>query len=571
MTFLNKSHIYLLLVLFIVLVPFLGQAREMTKANRLIHDNTQFRDEQFNGEYSRIVLKFHDGTGIRSRGNQLSFNSELQNEQKMMARRVDSHQITRDIDQINQMILEEENVYLLPLLDDSEESLRSYTDRAEDYWSQELAELQSYQQIVFNERNGTINALARSWVPLFNGFSSIEIAYVQTLTDIPTPGSKVPTENPNSFSCVDYDFDQSIGDLTVFQDYRDVAPVGINLNSVINFPGGQADGVRIIDVEAGYGPHKDHEPLLYLTGRYRDHYYDHGTSVIGILKSKDNEAGVTGIAPDAQVGFRSIKNKEHNIQGLPNNPNNWYEALADHENVAYNLYWAAKHSDGGEILGGGVVLIELQRPTPQPSQDCVCNASCLAAPIEYWPAEYDVIKAATGNGTIVVESAGNGGRSLDSDYFSDKCNGQACFDRDVRDSGAILVSASMSDGLTPVCEETYNGANYGSGVDVHSWGENVVTTGGSNNLWFDDKKLNVCNQYKNNFNGTSSATAIVAGAAAVVQGVYSKEFNLRMHSQALRELLINTGTPQLPKQVNGHNLLIGPQPDVKKAIETFLE
>ncbi len=51
-------------------------------------------------------------------------------------------------------------------------------------------------------------------------------------------------------------------------------------------------------------------------------------------------------------------------------------------------------------------------------------------------------------------------------------------------------------------------SNYGSRIDTYAWGENVTTTALSG--------------YTSYFNGTSSASSIIAGAAVNLQGIAKK-------------------------------------------------
>ena len=91
----------------------------------------------------------------------------------------------------------------------------------------------------------------------------------------------------------------------------------------------------------------------------------------------------------------------------------------------------------------------------------------------------------------------------------------------------------------------------------------MTTTNDHPLLWGE----NNCNVYYNDFNGTSSASAIVAGAAASLQGVAVANLGDRLDPLTLRQLLVATGTPQAAGP-NGE--LIGPQPDLAAAIEELL-
>jgi hypothetical protein len=86
----------------------------------------------------------------------------------------------------------------------------------------------------------------------------------------------------------------------------------------------------------------------------------------------------------------------------------------------------------------------------------------------------------------------------------------------VGDTGSIIVGAAdvrgRRVGLT----------NCGTRVDVHSWGDGVVTAGGWNSekRWRDiQARSETARCYTQSFGGTSAAAAIVAGMAAQLAGI----------------------------------------------------
>jgi hypothetical protein len=165
--------------------------------------------------------------------------------------------------------------------------------------------------------------------------------------------------------------------------------------------------------------------------------------------------------------------------------------------------------------------------------------------MEYWQGEYDAIATATANGVVVVEAAGNGSANLDDAAYGGR------FNRAVRDSGAILVGASTSTTRVPMCW-----TNFGGRVDVHGWGENVVTMG------YGDLFSSGEDQYYTSFfSGTSSASPIVTGAAASVQGAARASGRAALDSRAMRSLLAGTGTAQANDARR-----IGPLPDLRRAL-----
>jgi subtilisin family serine protease len=116
----------------------------------------------------------------------------------------------------------------------------------------------------------------------------------------------------------------------------------------------------------------------------------------------------------------------------------------------------------------------------------------------------------------------------------------------------------MSTERTPMCF-----SNHGTRVDVHAWGQNVATSGygdlhpetgigPANRNWW----------YTREFGGTSSASPIVTGAAAIIQGIRTAASQPRLTPAELRALLTATGTVQTGQL----DRLIGPFPNVREAL-----
>jgi hypothetical protein len=92
--------------------------------------------------------------------------------------------------------------------------------------------------------------------------------------------------------------------------------------------------------------------------------------------------------------------------------------------------------------------------------------------------------------------------------------------------------------------------NHGKRVDCYAWGEKVDTAT-INNQGKDD--------YRKDFDGTSSASAIIAGAALVVQGLAQAKLGQRYSPKVLRQILNTTGTPSKHPGVDR----IGVMPDIQ--------
>jgi serine protease len=333
---------------------------------------------------------------------------------------------------------------------------------------------------------------------------SVETTYVAPVPSEPTPP---PAQNP----------------LFASQGYLCAAPDGIGATDVWDLPGGRGQGVRFIDIERGWT--LGHEDLQsrgaqLICGAIRPGSRGHGTSVLGIVGMIDNGVGGIGAAPD----LGSIQVMSY-YAGVAGNGAEVHWPIADVISLAT---W---------YLGfGDVLLLEAQ-----------FNVGAWAGmPVETTPAEFAMIRLATALGIMVVEAAGNGNHDLDT-YLE---NGQPVLSRNQRDSGAILVGAGTSSiphGRIPT-------SNYGSRVDCYAWGEAVATC---------DSDVQGQSLYRSDFGGTSSAAAVIAGAAIVAQGLAAQK-KTRLWPRDLRRLLSETGSGTLSKNHPGDK--IGVMPDLSQML-----
>lgn len=314
-------------------------------------------------------------------------------------------------------------------------------------------------------------------------------------------------------------------------------------------PGGDGADVRVVDVEVDWNADHvefDERPLTWLGFRFDDgRFVAHGTAVMSIIGGSRNGSGVTGIA--------------HNCEKFVS------PSFAGILNIAAAVTTAA-HA----INEGDVILIEQGVIGPNAPRDPVgqfynTNQTGMVA-AEWDRGVYDAVKTAVACGRIVVAGAANGDQDLDDPSltiedvsFTTWLNEYHAPFRRANDSGAILVGAgNWSTG------ERLSFSNYGSRLDVQAWGNYVVAAtaiGGGMPADFRDEGENAL--YTFGFNGTSSASAIVAGACAALQGVFRREIGRSATPAELRQLLVSTGVPQ-PDPQNGR---IGPRPNLRAAIE----
>jgi len=307
-------------------------------------------------------------------------------------------------------------------------------------------------------------------------------------------------------------------DLSVNQVYLQPDP-GADVLAAWN-QGLRGAGIRLSDCEYGWnGAHEDlvdvdlhPEPgqTVHPNVALLD-YDDHGTSVLGVLGAPSNGYGVTGIAREATLATYTEWSVEEGLRRVT----------------------AVAHAIA-DSAPGDVVLLEMQ--TLGPGGDM--------APAEVDPALFLVVQAGTDAGVVVVAAAGNGNQNLDSSpYF---------FYREMGDSGAILVGAGTAD----THHDKMPFSTYGARVDVQAWGHSVFTLGGGFLVLGGDPNQT----YTNAFNGTSSASALVAAYCCLLQQAAKSVGGAPLSPRDLRYLLGVTGKPQ---GLGGH---IGAHPDLAAAL-----
>lgn len=332
------------------------------------------------------------------------------------------------------------------------------------------------------------------------------------------------------------------------QGYLNAAPNGINANYSWTIRGGNGAGVTIFDVE--YSWNQTHEdlgkahglvPLLSPGDTAVDPFGDknHGTAVLGELVADKNTIGVNGIAWGSSVRLAPAY-----TQKLLYAPQN-----------AIALAAAAGSA-------GDVILIEQQFGVCKVQPPCIDTTQGGCGPLEGYLPVFQAIQIAVAKGIVVVEAAGNGKVNLD----QPSCNN--LFNRSVRDSGAIIVGAGGSP-RSSIDRQRESFSSYGSRVDVQGWGDSVETAGYGKSLgagYVDPSAPTNPNRwYTSRFGGTSSASSMVAGAAADIEGIAKSILGRPRTSTDVRSLLTSTGSPQLGNTLQH----IGPRPNLKAAIGKF--
>lgn len=441
-------------------------------------------------------------------------------------------------------LLASENATMRPLFGLSEERMQARTASLATESNADVPDLSVYYKIdAPDERLEEIASRLREQ-------EIVEAAYVKPAPELPI-ALELRNQTLNFMQARAAQAPPVTPDFSTRQTYLDTAPNGIDARYAWTIPGGSGGGVQIIDIEGDW--RFSHEDLIQNQGGIvggspadDEGWRNHGTAVVGVFGCDRNSYGCTGICPDASVRAISIFGE---------------------------LGTAAAIRQAADALNpGDIILIELHAPGPRATGRG--QEGFIA--MEWWPDNFDAIRYATRKGVIVIEAAGNGAENLDDPIYNTPSPGfprnwSNPFNRTNRDSGAILVGA----GAPPPGTHGQNHgpdrsrldfSNYGSAVDAQGWGREVTTCGygdlqggSSEDEWYTDQ-----------FSGTSSASPIVVGAVACIQGVLRARGMSPLTPAAVRNLLRSTGSPQQDAPGRPKNQRIGNRPNVREMITKLL-
>lgn len=365
----------------------------------------------------------------------------------------------------------------------------------------------------------------------------IEAAFLKPAAELPRINDMVaaPDEPP-----------PATPDFVARQIYLNPPPSGVDARWAWTQAGGRGRDVRIIDIEGAW--RFTHEDLMQhqggvVGGTQIDgvSWRNHGTAVLGVYSGDINTVGIVGMASDAVASAVS-----HGGIGSAG---------------------AINHA-ASRLRAGDIMLLEMHRPGPRHNFASRPDQRGYIA-VEWWPDDFAAIFNAASRGIVVVEAAGNGAENLDDLLYQTPGPGFPAawrnpFRRTNRDSGAIVVGAGAP---PPGTHGRNHGpdrsrldfSNWGALVDAQGWGREVTTCGygdlqgGSNeDLWYTDT-----------FSGTSSASPIVTGAIACIQGMAKARGRAVLTPAQVRNCLRSTGSPQQDAPGRPASQRIGNRPDLR--------
>lgn len=282
---------------------------------------------------------------------------------------------------------------------------------------------------------------------------------------------------------------------------------GINVRNSGIFGLYDGSGVGFVDLELGW--HFDHIDLPSVKGGASNvirpsefqvfgGQAEHGTMALGAVLAQHDNGLAFGIAPKADF-----------LGCVPHRKNG-------NNNFVPDAIVAALDRLGR----GDVLLLEVET-------------------IDYLPAEvedeiFDAIRLCVGaKGVVVIEPAGNGGIDLDGwSLGNDAGVPRRPLNRDIQwDSGALMVGACKA-AVTSGAHMRHSDSNYGTRIDASAWGELVYSPSVSPNAY-------------NCFDFTSAASAIIAGAAILVQQIAETTTGAKLAPWRVRSRLgdLGLGTP----------------------------
>lgn len=234
---------------------------------------------------------------------------------------------------------------------------------------------------------------------------------------------------------------------------------------------------------------------------------NHGTKSVGILLATPNGIGMTGMCHASELYL--YNNYARDQASRARTPKDLLRHVEPGDIVAIN-----RHSANVDVLSTFLPSIHER---------------------DWW----DMAKALTERGAVVVFAAGNGSTKTIADKGTTAGYGvnlsQWPYFHDHGDANAILIGACQSWDGKP---HQYSNFAYPYRM-LNAWGDNVATLGlGRDRL--QDKSGND-RDYTSNYGGTSSATPLVAGALTLIQSYAMEQHHVYLNADQMHLLVMQAG------------------------------
>lgn len=278
------------------------------------------------------------------------------------------------------------------------------------------------------------------------------------------------------------------------------SPTGYGIWRSQSIYGARGQAVRMRMVEADW--YLDHEDIAKLIAAnflgvvtpQTSGEANHGIAGTSMICADRNEYGMTGITDEVEIRF---------LSELTNG------------GVANTILLAGANSQPGDVSVMVLMFLLGQVGTT----DWV--------PMEFLQSIFDATLTVTANGLLFVNTGANGANNLDDPRFLRR------FDRGFRDSGAMMIGATLGG---PMTRATYS--NYGSRIDGNGWGDNVVACG-YGTIFYPNQDIRQA--YTSAYAGTSSAVPAVAAIVVALQGAARAQLDRSLSRTEILNLLHTHG------------------------------
>lgn len=350
---------------------------------------------------------------------------------------------------------------------------------------------------------------------------------------------------------------EGLDDHSADQSWLAPAPAGLSARFVWGMSGGLGQEIPFIQVDADWNVEGGEVCHCGLSEGIEVAWGDagrpnaslqakrHGMAALGLAVARHDRGGILGLAPEASpVAVCSFTGAPASLTYVPEatQPSEIAPTLINPWNALAVAIDRLAQRAGAVRPVPGVILLELEVEAPP-------TTVTAWAPPESEPTLRALIGVASALGITVIEAAGNGRRPVTETFLPGSLPTGAA----ASPVGAILVGGAEAN------HQPIRQTNTGALIDCFAPGAQV------HSLSYSEGSPRTA--LITNFSGTSSASAIVAGAALVAQGLYHAETLLTLPPESLRQRLRESGTPAKSTTNEDSTEIIGVLPNLARFAE----